>query len=82
MVVLARFGILDSVFLFRTEILSSDIPIPLYNRLHYISWNILPMEERDAPLVLYLNRIRSGNPLDYFIFHVPIFMLALGLELV
>jgi hypothetical protein len=57
-------------------------PIPFRDRLLHISWNVLLVEERDAPLVLHFNRLRSSDPSDDIIFHVPIFMLALGLEVV
>ena len=57
-------------------------PIPFRDRLLHISWNVLLVEERDAPLVLHFNRLRSSDPSDDIIFHVPIFILAIGLEVV
>ena len=59
-----------------------NIPIPLHHRLLHVSWYVVPVEERAAPLVLHFNRLRSSDPSDDIIFHVPIFMLALGLEVV
>jgi hypothetical protein len=81
MVILARFGLLHSVRLFRIKVLSRHIPISLHHGLGNVTRNVLLVEKGDAALVLYADRIRSGDSPDNFISHLPIFVLAFLIDL-